>query len=118
MSIERLTLLNSLKRVAIFSNQSTYQIKFNIKGNELSISSEDIDFSNKAQERVTCEYDGNDMMIGFNGKFLIEILNTLKSDRINIFFSSPSKAAILKPDLKDDKRDDILMLVMPVMLQQ
>ena len=103
MSIERLTLLNSLKRVAIFSNQSTYQIKFNIKGNELSISSEDIDFSNKAQERVTCEYDGNDMMIGFNGKFLIEILNTLKSDRINIFFSSPSKAAILKPDLKDDK---------------
>jgi len=114
-----LSLLNSLKRVAIFSNQSTNQIKFSIKGSELSISSEDIDFSNKANERMTCQYDGTDMDIGFNGKFLIDILNTLNSDRVDMFLSSPSKAAILKPHSNNKEMDeDILMLVMPVMLQQ
>tara|TARA_B110000444_G_scaffold101632_1_gene96014 strand:+ start:852 stop:1976 length:1125 start_codon:yes stop_codon:yes gene_type:complete len=119
LNIDRLALLNSLKRVAIFSNQSTNQIKFSIKGSELSISSEDIDFSNKANERMTCQYDGTDMDIGFNGKFLIDILNTLKSDRVDMFLSSPSKAAILKPDSDNKELDeDILMLVMPVMLQQ
>jgi DNA polymerase-3 subunit beta len=119
LNINRLSLLNSLKRVAIFSNQSTNQIKFSIKGSELSISSEDIDFSNKANERMTCQYDGTDMDIGFNGKFLIDILNTLNSDRVDMFLSSPSKAAILKPDSNNKEIDeDILMLVMPVMLQQ
>lgn len=119
LNIDRLSLLNSLKRVSIFSNQSTNQIKFEIKGNELLISAEDIDFSNKAKERLTCQYEGNDMEIGFNGKFIIDILNTLQHERIDIFLSSPSKAAVIKPEIDNTElNENILMLVMPVMLQK
>ena len=71
LSLDRDVLLNSLKRVSIFSNQSTRQVKFQISGSEINISGEDIDFSNKAIEQLKCDYDGNDIEIGFNGKFLI-----------------------------------------------
>ncbi len=119
LNVDRISFLNALKRVCIFSNQTTYQIKFSIHGNEINLSGEDIDFSNKGQERIKCEYDGQDIDIGFNGKFLIEILNTLDSEKINMLFSSPSKAAIIKPDNDDEKESEkILMLVMPVMLNQ
>ena len=105
------------KRVSIFSNQSTHQVQFKINGNTIDISGEDIDFSNKANEKITVEYSGQDMQIGFNGKFLIEILNTLESEKIDIHFSTPSKAAIITPE-EGDKEEKILMLVMPVMLNQ
>lgn len=118
LTLERSTLLNSLKRVSIFSNQSTRQVKFGIQGSEINLSGEDIDFSNKAYEQLKCEYEGNDIEIGFNGKFLIEVLNTLDSDKINMYFSSPSKAAILKPNDSTEEYENILMLVMPVMLNQ
>ena len=115
LSLERDLLLNSLKRVSIFSNQTTRQIKFKIQGSEINISGEDMDFSNKANEQLKCEYEGQDIEIGFNGKFLIEILNTLETKKINMYFSSPSKAAIIKPE-KTKENENILMLVMPVML--
>ena len=119
LNVDRISFLNALKRVCIFSNQTTYQIKFTINGNEINLSGEDVDFANKGQERIQCEYDGQDIEIGFNGKFLIEILNTLDSEKINMLFSSPSKAAIIKPDNDDEKESEkILMLVMPVMLNQ
>tara|TARA_B100001250_G_scaffold296735_1_gene258265 strand:+ start:1716 stop:2840 length:1125 start_codon:yes stop_codon:yes gene_type:complete len=118
LNVERAILLNSLKRVSIFSNKSTHQIKFKINGNLIEISSEDIDFSNKGHENIKVEYGGEDMEIGFNGKFLIEILNTLECDKINIHFSTPSKAAIIKPEKITEGFEEILMLVMPVMLNQ
>lgn len=118
LNLERLTFLNSLKRVSVFSNQSTHQVKFKINGNEINISSEDIDFSNKANERIKCEYEGDDIEIGFNGKFLIEILSALESEKINMYFSKPSKAAIIIPEDGIEKSENILMLVMPVMLNQ
>ena len=118
LSIERAVLLNALKRVCIFSNQTTHQVKFQIHGNEMNLSGEDIDFSNKAQEQIKCEYSGQDIEIGFNGKFLIEILNTLESEKINMLFSSPSKAAIITPEKRKEDIENILMLVMPVMLNQ
>ena len=105
------------KRISIFSNQSTHQVKFKIQGNTLEISGEDIDFSNKGNEKIKVEYSGEDMEIGFNGKFLLEILNTLEVEKIYIHFSSPSKAAVITPD-SDNKEEKILMLVMPVMLNQ
>ena len=117
LNVERSVLLNSLKRVSIFSNQSTNQVKFKINGNEINLSGEDVDFSNKAIEQIKCEYSGQDIAIGFNGKFLIEILNTLESEKINMHFSSPSKAAIITPE-SDLEEERILMLVMPVMLNQ
>jgi len=118
LNIDRAILLNALKRVCIFSNQTTHQVKFQINGNEINLLGEDIDFSNKAQEHIKCEYSGQDIEIGFNGKFLIEILNTLESEKINMFFSSPSKAAIIKPECEQEEIEKILMLVMPVMLNQ
>tara|TARA_B100001250_G_scaffold413634_1_gene448427 strand:- start:64 stop:1191 length:1128 start_codon:yes stop_codon:yes gene_type:complete len=118
LNIDRSILLNSLKRVAIFSNKSTHQVKFKINGNLIEVSGEDIDFSNKGNETIAVEYGGEDMEIGFNGKFLIEILNTLDCEKINIYFSNPSKAAIIRPETINEDVEKILMLVMPVMLNQ
>ena len=118
LNIERDKLLSSLKRISIFSSKSTHQIKLKINGNSIDVSAEDIDFSNKGNENIKVDYDGQDMEIGFNGKFLIEILNTLQSEKINIHFSTPSKAAIIMPDIENEKIEKILMLVMPVMLNQ
>jgi len=118
LNIERDKLLSSLKRISIFSNKSTHQIKIKINGNSIDVSAEDIDFSNKGNENIKVDYDGQDMEIGFNGKFLIEILNTLQSEKINIHFSTPSKAAIIMPDIENENTEKILMLVMPVMLNQ
>ena len=118
LNIDRATLLNSLKRVSIFSNKSTHQVKFKINGNVIEVSGEDIDFSNKGNETIQVEYGGEDMEIGFNGKFLIEILNTLDCEKINIYFSNPSKAAIIRPETTTEDIEKILMLVMPVMLNQ
>ena len=116
LSIERLPFLNSIKRVSLFASQSTYQIRLNISGRELLLSSEDVDFSNEAKERLTCNYEGADMEIGFNSKFLIEILNNLSSDEIKIEMSEPNRAGIITPVNNENKDEDILMLVMPVML--
>jgi len=116
LTIERVSFLNSIKRVSIFASHSTYQIKLNISGRELVLSSEDVDFSNEAKERLTCNYEGLDMEIGFNSKFLMEMLTNIDSDEVRIEMSEPNRAGILMPVDKDNKSEDILMLVMPVML--
>jgi len=114
--VDRLQLLNSLKRVAIFANQSTHQVRFKITGRELVLSAEDIDLSNEAKERLTCNYDGEDMEIGFNSKFVIEMLNNLDCDEIKIEMSAPNRAGLILPVTSEDTNEVILMLVMPVML--
>lgn len=113
--INRTELLNSLKRIAIYSNKATYQVKFKIAGSEIQISAEDLDFSNEADERLTCEYEGEDIEIGFNARFLIEMLSNLDSEMIKIAMSEANKAGLIFPEEKDEK-EDVLMLVMPVML--
>ncbi len=107
--------LSSLKRIAIYANKTTHQVRLKVTGSELMISAEDLDFSNEANERLSCEHDGEDIEIGFNAKFLIEMLNNLDSDEINLRLSAPNKAGIILPSEKDEN-EDILMLVMPVML--
>ena len=114
--VNRASFLNSVKRASIFSSKSTHQIRLKMAGTELNISAEDVDFSNKADERLTCNYEGDDMQIGFNSRFLSEMLNNLDSEDILIEMSVPNRAGILTPiDGKEDG-EDILMLVMPVML--
>ncbi len=115
LSISRNGLLNSLRRIAIFSNKTTNQVVMKIAGSALTISAQDLDFSNEASEKLGCSYEGADMEIGFNAKFLIEMLNTLESDEVVFELSGPTRAGILLPAEKDDA-EDILMLVMPVML--
>lgn len=116
LTIERIPFLNSIKRVSIFSNQSTHQVRFRITGKELTLSAEDLDFSNEAKERMNCQYDGEDMEIGFNSKFVVEMLNNIDSDEVCLEMSAPNRAGLLLPVAKDAKNEDLLMLVMPVML--
>ncbi len=115
--IDRLQFLSSIKRVSIFANKTTHQIKLRLAGSELSLSAEDIDFANEANERLTCNYDGDDMEIGFNSRFLMEMLNNLDSTEVKLEMSEPSRAGLLKP-FESSENEDILMLVMPVMLNR
>jgi DNA polymerase III subunit beta len=114
--INRNLFLNSVRRVAIFSNKTTHQIRLKIAGAELNISAEDIDYSNKAEERLTCDYQGDDIQIGFNSRFLSEMLTNLTSDEIQLEMSMPNRAGILTPIDGLDEGESVTMLVMPVML--
>lgn len=116
LSIDRNQFLNSVRRVSIFSNKTTHQIRLKIAGAELNISAEDIDYSNKADERLTCDYQGDDMQIGFNSRFLTEMLNNLTSDLVQLEMSLPNRAGILTPGDGLDDGEHVTMLVMPVML--
>ena len=114
--IDRNLFLGSVRRVAIFSNKTTHQIRLKIAGSELNISAEDVDYSNKAEERLTCDYQGDDMQIGFNSRFLLEMLNNLQSDEIQLEMSLPNRAGILTPVDGLDEGETVTMLVMPVMI--
>ncbi len=114
--VDRASFLNSVRRASIFSSKTTHQIRLKIAGTELNISAEDLDFSNKADERLACDYQGDDLQIGFNSKFLIEMLNNLSSNNIQIEMSLPNRPGILTPIDGTDEGEEILMLVMPVML--
>ena len=116
LTIDRVQFLNSVKRVSIFSNKTTHQIRLRAAGAELNISAEDLDFSNKAEERLTCDYQGDDIQIGFNSRFLLEMLNNLESSEIRLEMSLPNRAGILKPTSGNAEGESITMLVMPVML--
>ncbi len=116
LTISRNQFLSSVRRVAIFSNKTTHQIRLKIAGAELNISAEDIDYSNKAEERLTCAYQGDDMQIGFNSRFLTEMLNNLNADEVSLEMSLPNRAGILTPVDGLDEGENITMLVMPVML--
>lgn len=115
LTVDRLLFLNTLRRVVIFANKTTHQVRLKISGSELHISAEDLDFSNEAHERLSCQFEGDDMEIGFNAKFLVEMLNNLSSEEVVIEMSTPNRAGLLVPAIKEDS-EEILMLVMPVML--
>jgi DNA polymerase-3 subunit beta len=118
LTIDRQQFLSSIKRVSIFANKTTHQVKLRLAGSELSLSAEDIDFSNEANERLTCNYDGDDMEIGFNSRFLLEMLNNLDTSEVKLEMSEPSRAGLLMPAGSDNEHEDVLMLVMPVMLNR
>jgi DNA polymerase-3 subunit beta len=107
----------ALRRVAIFSNKSTNQVVLSIAGSELELTAQDVDFSFEGDERMKCRYDGEDLAIAFNAKFLIEMLNAADSDDIKIELSTPTKAGIIKPTEQEDN-EELMMLVMPLMLNQ
>ncbi len=116
LTISRSALLNSVRRVSIFSNKTTHQVRLKIAGSELHISAEDLDFANEANERLSCQFDGEDMEIGFNARFLSEMLSNLGSENVTVEMSAPNRAGILFPTEKENASEEILMLVMPVML--
>jgi len=115
MTIERLEMLSSLKRISIYANKTTHQVRLKITGSELLISAEDLDFANEANERLVCEHEGDDIEIGFNSKFLIEMLANVESKQVALHLSAPNRAGLIIPT-EQDENEDLLMLVMPVML--
>lgn len=116
LTINRNQFLNSVRRVSIFSNKTTHQIRLRIAGAELNISAEDIDYSNKAEERLTCDYQGDDIQIGFNSRFLSEMLSNITADDVQLEMSLPNRAGILTPVDGLEQGEQVTMLVMPVML--
>ena len=107
----------ALRRVSVFSNKSTNQVALNISGSELQLAAQDVDFSFEGNERMKCQYDGEDLTIAFNARFLIEMLNAADSSEVRLELSTPTKAGIIKPTELDDN-EELLMLVMPLMLNQ
>lgn len=115
MTVNRASLLSSLKRIAIYANKTTHQVRLKVADNQLHVSAEDIDFSNDANETIPCEHQGEELEIGFNARFLIEMLSNLDTEEVIFKFSQPNRAGLIEPSEKED-HEDVLMLVMPVML--
>ena len=115
IEVDKSEILSSLKRISIYANKTTNQVRLKVSGSEILISAEDLDFSNEANERISCEHDGDDIEIGFNAKFLIEILSNIHSDKVIFKLSEPNRAGLVLPENIEDE-EDLTMLVMPVML--
>lgn len=106
---------NALRRVSVFSNKSTNQVAISISGSNLQLTAQDVDFSFEGDEHMSCQYDGEDLQIAFNARFLIEMLNAADTDEIKMELSTPTKAGIIKPT-EQNEGEELLMLVMPLML--
>ncbi len=115
MTVNKADFQGALRRVSVFSNKSTNQVALSISGSELHLAAQDVDFSFEGNERMACQYDGDDLQIAFNAKFLIEMLNAAETSDINMELSTSTKAGILKPT-EMEENEELLMLVMPLML--
>lgn len=113
--LDRMTLLNALKRVSVFSNQASNLIKLQLSGSNIVVSAQDIDFSTAAEETIQCEYTGTPMSIGFKSNFMIDILNNIPASEVSLELSDPSRAGIILP-VENEENEDLLMLLMPMML--
>jgi DNA polymerase III subunit beta len=107
----------ALRRVSVFSNKSTNQVVLTINGSELQLAAQDVDFSFEGNERMKCQYDGEDLSIAFNARFLIEMLNAADASEVRVELSTPTKAGIIRPT-EGEENEELLMLVMPLMLNQ
>ena len=116
LTIGRLEFLNSLKRVSVYSNQASNLVKLQLTGNQLTVSAQDLDFSISAYERLNCQYEGDEMEIGFKSTFLMEILSNISSGDVLLELSDPTRAGILLPAEPENENEDILMLLMPMMI--
>lgn len=114
MIIDRVEFLSSLRRVAMFANQATNLVKLELKGNQITIFAQDIDFSIASHDTLKCQYDGDNMNIGFKANFLAEILSNLSSTDVSLEMSDPSRASLVLPVQSDIEGEDILMLIMPM----
>ncbi len=116
MIIDRVSFYNTLKRVSVFSNQASNLVKLKLSNNQILISAQDIDFSISAYEKQHCQYEGDEMEIGFKSTFLIEILANLPGADVVLEMADPSRAGIMVPFEKENQDEDMLMLLMPMMV--
>ncbi len=113
--IDRLSFLNALKRVSVFSNQASSLVKLHLKDNIMTVSAQDIDFSTSAEEHISCQFEGEELSIGFKATYLIEILGNINSDEVVLVLADPSRAGLIVPS-ENEENEDLLMLLMPMML--
>lgn len=116
VTIDRVEFYNTLKRVSVFSNQASNLVKLQLTGNQVMVSAQDIDFSISAYERIKCQYEGEEMEIGFKSVFLLEILANLSSQDVMIELADPTRAGLILPAVSDNEAEDVLMLLMPMMI--
>ncbi|MGQ8338325.1 DNA polymerase III subunit beta [Sunxiuqinia sp. A32] len=114
--VDRLELYNTIKRVSVFANQASNLIKLHIDDSQLVVSAQDVDFSISAVERLKCQYEGDEIEIGFKSTFLVEILSNLSSSEVKVELSDPTRAGLLLPAEKEFDEEDVLMLLMPMMI--
>jgi DNA polymerase III subunit beta len=114
--IDRVKLLNTVRRVSVFSNQASNLIRLSLKGNRLTVSAQDIDFATSAVEDLVCQYNGDEIEIGFKSTFMVEILNNIQSTEVSIELSDSSRAGLFIPFDKENENEDVLMLLMPMMI--
>lgn len=117
LTVNKADFQGALRRVSIFSNKSTNQVALSIAGSQLELTAQDVDFSFEGDEKMKCRYDGEDITIAFNARFLIEMLNAADSDEVTVELSTPTKAGIIKPT-DQEENEELMMLVMPLMLNQ
>ncbi|HHV86224.1 MAG TPA: DNA polymerase III subunit beta [Petrimonas sp.] len=115
VTLDRLALLNALKRVSVFSNPASSLVKLQMSEDKIVVSAQDIDFLTSAEEIIPCQYNGNVMNIGFKAVFLIDILNNIPSTDVIIELSDPSRAGIILP-AENEENEEMLTLLMPMML--
>jgi len=115
MTINRSDMLSAAKRVALYSSSMTNQIRLSVESDKVTISAEDVERASSASETVSCDYDGDDLVIGFNGVYLTEVLNNIDGDEVLFEFSSPNRAGVVTP-VEQAEGENLMMLIMPVML--
>ena len=114
--IDRVEFYNTVRRVSVFSNQASNLIRLKLTENQLVVSAQDIDFSISAVERLSCQYEGDDMEIGFKSTFLQEILSNLSATDVKVELSDPTRAGLLLPSESENEDENVLMLLMPMMI--
>jgi len=115
VTVDRQTLINACKRVAVFANNGTAQLRLAISENQIKISAQDIDFSTSAEETISCDYNGMPMAIGFKAPFLIDLLSSVDSTEVQLRLADPSRAGLIAP-VENEENEDVLMLLMPMLL--
>jgi len=115
LTIDRSSLLYALERVIVFSNPASSLVKLQLSNDLIVITAQDIDFSTSAEEKINCQYSGMDMSIGFKGTFLIEILTNIDASEVVLSLADPSRSGVITP-LQDEENEELLMLLMPMVL--
>lgn len=115
VTIDRISFLNALKRVSVFSNPASSLVKLQLKESEMVVSAQDIDFSTSAEEKIVCQFNGTELNIGFKATYLIEILSNINSEEVILELADPSRAGLIVP-AENEENEDQLMLLMPMML--
>ena len=116
VTADRMAFISALRRVSVFASQSSALIKVHVDQGTLTVSAQDLDFSTSAEEHIMCDYDGTPMSIGFNGPFLIDVLNSINSNDIILELADPSRAGVIMP-AEQEESEDLIMLLMPMMLK-